>query len=173
MKNFLNVKKTICFAAVIFIFCGFSFGVFADDIVTEKTISTNREITGDSMKWEYEAGRALFTGNVIMKSSESEIRCLKMTLLFDEKDEIEKILAEEHATLIKEKQKGGAETIEIYPDKNIIVLKQNAWISSDKATFRGEEITFNTEKETINITKGVKGEIQTGSEEEIKDIEIQ
>ena len=31
--------------------------------------------------------------------------------------------------------------------------------------FKGEEIHFDTTKEIINITKGVKGEIQTGSEE--------
>ncbi len=127
-----------------------------------------RQISADSLKWEYEAGMAFFTGNVVMNSEEGEIRCLKMTALFDKKDEIEKILAEENATLIREKQKGGAKIIEIYPNKNLIILKQEAWISSDKATFQGEEIVFDTEKEIVNITKGVKGEIQTNSDKKIE-----
>jgi len=171
MKKILNLKNITYLSAIILIinlFCG----IFAENIVADKELSAKREIAADSMKWEYEAGIAVFTGNVTMKDDEGEIRCLKMTTLFDDNDEIEKILAEENATLSREKQKGGAEIIEIYPDKNLIVLKQNAWISSDKATFQGEEIVFDTEKEIINITKGVKGEIRTGNEEDRNTIDI-
>jgi len=167
MKKILNLKNITYLSAIILsfnLFCGIS----AENIVVDKELSAKREIAADSMKWEYEAGIAVFTGNVTMKDDEGEIRCLKMTTLFDDNDEIEKILAEENATLSREKQKGGAEIIEIYPDKNLIVLKQNAWISSDKATFQGEEIVFDTEKEIINITKGVKGQIQTGNTMEIE-----
>jgi lipopolysaccharide transport protein LptA len=151
---------------------------FAEDtvILNEETISEKpirqmtdgRQISADHLKWEYEAGIAVFTGNVIMKGNEGEIRCLKMTAIFNKEDEIEKIVAEENATLTRENQKGGAEIIEIYPDKNLIILKQEAWISSDKATFQGEEIIFDTEKEIINITKGVRGQIQAGSDNEIE-----
>lgn len=134
--------------------------------LNEERISKKREITADSLRWEYEAKTAVFTGNVIMNGNEGEIRCLKMTAFFDEEDEIKKIIAEETATLIREKQKGGGEIIEIYPDQDLLILKQEAWISSDKALFKGEEIRFDTQEDIINITKGVKGEIQTGNTEE-------
>lgn len=146
----------------------------ADTVITNKEVTAEqsvvqmanvRQISADTLKWEYEAGTALFTGNVVMKAEEGEIRCSKMTAVFDQKDEIEKMSAEENATLNRENQKGGAKIIDIYPDKNLIILRQEAWISSDKATFQGEEIIFDTEKEIINITKGVKGEIKTGNEE--------
>ena len=130
----------------------------------EKT-STQREITADSLKWEYEKRIAVFAGNVIMKSKEGEITASKLTVFFNEEDEIEKMVGEENAGLIREKQKGGGEIIEIYPSQDLLILKQRAWISSDKALFKGEEITFDTAREIINITQGVKGEIQTGSGE--------
>lgn len=127
-----------------------------------------RQITADSLRWEYEAKTAIFTGNATMISKEGNITADKMIIFFDEKDEVEKITAEGNADLIREKQKCGAEIIEIYPDKNLILLEKSAWISSGKAMFKGEEISFDTQKEIINITKGVKGEISTGNNEEIK-----
>lgn len=131
----------------------------------EENISTKREITADSLKWEYEGRIAVFTGNVTMIAKEGDITASKMTIFFDENDEIIKMLAEGTASLIREKQKCGGEIIEIYPIENLLILKQGAWISSDKALFKGEEIGFDTAKEIINITKGVKGEIQTSGEE--------
>lgn len=125
---------------------------------------STRKITADSLRWEYEAKTAVFTGNVEMTSKEGDISAVKMTVFFDEEDEIKKMIAEGAATLIRENQKGGGEIIETYPLDNLIILKNNAWISSDKALFKGEEIRFDTIKEIINITKGVKGEIQTGNE---------
>ena len=124
-----------------------------------------RQITADSLRWEYEAKTAIFTGNATMISKEGNLTADKMTIFFDEKDEVEKITAEGNANLIREKQKCGGEIIDIYPSQDLIILKQSAWISSDKAMFKGEEISFDTAKEIINITKGVKGEIQTESEE--------
>ena len=132
----------------------------------EENISTKREITADSLKWEYEGKIAIFTGNVTMIAKEGDITASKMTVFFDENDEITKMIAEGTASLIREKQKCGGEIIEIYPIENILILKQGAWISSEKALFKGEEISFDTAKEIINITKGVKGEIQTSGEEE-------
>lgn len=135
-----------------------------------------RQITADSLRWEYEAKTAMFTGNITMIAKEGDITADKMTIFFDENDEIINIVAVGNANLIREKQKCGGEIIEIYPDKNVILLKKSAWISSDKATFKGEEISFDTQKEIINITKGVKGEISTGNNEEIKNgnmVEIQ
>jgi lipopolysaccharide transport protein LptA len=127
---------------------------------------TKREITADSLKWEYEKGIAIFSYNVAMNGEEGEITSSKMTVFFDENDEITKMIAEGTANLIREKQKGGGEIIEIYPSEDLIILKQGAWISSEKALFKGEEINFDTAKDIINIIKGVKGEIQTGSNEE-------
>jgi len=150
--------------------------ILNEDTISEKAVrqmTDGRQISADHLKWEYNAGIAVFTGNVIMKGSEEgEIRCLKMTVFFNEEDEIEKIVSEENATLTRQKQKGGAEIIDIYSDKNLIILKQEAWISSNKTTFQGDEIIFDTKNEIINITKGVRGQIQTGSEEDNKDIEI-
>lgn len=167
MKKNLDLKNIVCLGTVIFT-VSLVFGIFAENTeeiaITLDKISAKREITADSMRWEYETGITIFLGNVTMKEDKGEIHCSKMTAVFDDKDEIENILAEESATMTREKQKGGADIIEICPGKNLIILKQNAWISSDKATFRGEEIIFDTEKEIINITKGVKGEIQTGNQ---------
>lgn len=134
--------------------------------IAEETILSKREINADSLRWEYEAKIAVFSGNVVTNGEEGEICCPKMTVFFNEEDEIKKMLAEGTATLIRDKQKGGGEIIEIYPSDNLIILKDDAWISSDKALFRGEEIIFDTTTEVINITKGVKGEIQTGSNKE-------
>lgn len=130
----------------------------------EKT-QTTREITSDSLRWEYEAGIAVFIGNVVMNGEEGKIASSKMTVFFDKNDEVERIVGEGKVSLVREKQKGGGELIEIYPAKNLLILKNNAWISSEKAVFNGEEITLDTEKEIIHITKGVKGEIQTESTE--------
>lgn len=129
-------------------------------------ILTKREITADFLIWDYEAKKAVFTGNVIMKGEEGEISSSQMTIFFDEEDNTEKISAESDANLTRDNQTGGGEIMEIYPDNNLIIIKQNAWISSNKATFRGEEIHLDTEKEIIKITKGVRGQIQTGSEKE-------
>lgn len=131
----------------------------------EKT-TTKREITADSLKWEYENRIAVFTGNVAMTAEEGNITANKMTVFFDENDDITKMVAEGAAELIREKQKCGGEIIEIYSSADLIILKQSAWISSGKTLFKGEEISFDTAKEIINITKGVKGEIQTGSNKE-------
>jgi lipopolysaccharide transport protein LptA len=167
-KQNLNI---IIFAALFFLFTLSTVKItFAEDnFKTKEDASSKREITADSLRWEYEAKTAIFTGNVIMKGDEGEISCPKMTIFFDENDGIEKMVAEGKAHLIREKQECGGERIEIYPDQNLLILKQEAWISSDKAMFKGEEINFDTEKEIINITKGVKGEIQTGSEKMTQD----
>lgn len=152
---------------ILFFMFNFTHFIIAEDeeVITlnEETTSKKREINADSLKWEYEARIAVFSGSVIMNGEEGEIRCLKMTVFFDEKDEIEKMIGEGTATLTRKKQKGGGEIIEIYPADNLIILKDNAWISSDKALFKGQEITFDTTKDVINIVKGVKGEIQTGN----------
>lgn len=169
MRKEYNEKTTLSAPVfVLLIFFNITTLVTAQETsLTEQTkqTSTTREITSDSLKWEYEKGIALFTGNVAMRGEEGDINCIKMTVFFDEQDEIKNMIGEGEAGLIREKQKGGGEIIEIYPSDDLIVLKGSAWISSDKAMFQGEEIRFDTEKEIINITKGVKGEIQTGNEE--------
>jgi lipopolysaccharide transport protein LptA len=132
-----------------------------DTALTDKgQTSVKRKITADSLRWEYEQKTAVFTGNVNMTAKEGNITASKMTVFFDDNDEIINMVAEGNADLIREKQKGGGEIIEIYPSNNLIILKGAAWISSDKASFKGEEINFDTEKEIINITQGVKGEIK-------------
>lgn len=168
-KDTLNIITSLIFAAF-FALSAISI-TFAEDtvILNEETISEKpvsqtaggRQITADSLRWEYKAKTAIFTGNAIMIAKDGNITADKMTIFFDEKDEIKTITAEGNANLIREKQKCGGEIIEIYPDQNLIILKQSAWISSDKTIFKGEEIRFDTEKEIINITKGVKGEIRT------------
>ena len=156
--------KNHCIITLLFLTC-ITFTLYAQNPLmqednTKGEKASGREITSDSLKWEYEKGTAVFTGNVTMKSKESEIGCSKMTVFFDKNDEIEKMVAEGDASLNRETQKGAADTIEVYPAQNLIILKGNAWISSQKALFGGEEIRFDTAKEVINITKGVKGEIQ-------------
>ncbi len=160
-KNYILI-----FSILAFVLCALSITHAEDISITDKKILPKRQISADSLRWEYDAKTAIFTGNVIMKGEEGEIGCLKMTIFFNEKDEVEKIMAEGNAILTREKQKGSGKIIEIHPSQNLLILKQEAWISSDKATFNGEEIIFDTEKEIINITKGVRGEIQAGSEKE-------
>ena len=163
MNQRYNILVSIC----ILIFSVITSTIAEENIVVpaqEKT-ATKREITADSLKWEYENQIAIFTGNVTMSAKEGDIAADKMTVFFNENDEITKIVAEGNAGLTREKQRCGGEIIEIYSSQDLIVLKQGAWISSGKTFFKGEEINFDTAKEIINITKGVKGEIQTNSPE--------
>ncbi|HIE43408.1 MAG TPA: hypothetical protein EYP78_01250 [Candidatus Omnitrophica bacterium] len=85
--------------------------VLAEQILTgeKPKRQTRRKITADSLKWEYEKGIAIFSGNVTMNGEEGEITSSKMTVFFDDKDQIEKIIGEGTVNLIREKQKVNAQ----------------------------------------------------------------
>ena len=168
-KKINSLQKLFIPIYILIFLVSITCSIVAEDTITpkeEKKISTKRDITADSLKWEYEERVAVFSGDVTMKAQEGEITASKMTVFFDDEDEIEKMVGEGTATLTREKQKGGGEIIEVYPSQDLLILKNGAWISSDKALFKGEEIHFDTEKEIINITQGVSGEIQTSNTEE-------
>ena len=121
----------------------------------------SREISAQELHWDYQKNKATFRGKVNMSGSEGRIECEKMTVLFQENDEIEKILAEEGAKLFREDKKGGGKTIEIFPAQDLLVIKGAAWIATDKIRFSGEEITFDLKNDTIKVKKGVQGKIET------------
>jgi len=121
----------------------------------------SREITSQELHWDYQKNKATFIGKVNMSGTEGRIECEKMTVLFKENDEIEKILAEEGAKLFREDKKGGGETIEIFPTQDQLVIKGEAWIATEKIKFSGEEITFGLKNNVIKVQKGVQGKIET------------
>ena len=126
----------------------------------------SREITAQELEWNYQKNRATFCGEVKMSGPEGDIECEKMTVLFQENDEIEKILAQEKVKLLREDKKGGGKTIEILPTQDLLIIKGEAWIASDKVKFKGEEITFDLKNDVIKIKKGVQGKIETSTQED-------
>ncbi|OGT57357.1 MAG: lipopolysaccharide transport periplasmic protein LptA [Gammaproteobacteria bacterium RIFCSPHIGHO2_12_FULL_43_28] len=134
----------------------FSMSVLALDSDKSKPM----HITSDNSSYNYKTGVRTFTGRVKVIQGTTHLTADKLVTKDDDTHKIRKAIAygfnhEAHYwTLPKVSEAllhARALVIELYPGDSTIILKNKALIQQGKNSFKGEEIHYNRENQTITV----------------------
>ncbi len=129
------------------------------------------EIEADSASLDNQQGLTMYLGNVVIKQGSMQLKAEKVTLTYDDKREIEMVIAEsvndkspavqfEQTLDTKERVKAEARLMEYHKQKNLLHLKKSAKIWKNKDKITGEHIMYDARKGKITASSTKSGRIK-------------
>lgn len=135
----------IHYAVAALLICFTTPGAFAQEKEAEKKAEAEEqitEITSDKLFFDYEAKKAVFTGNVVLTDADLQLTSDKLTVTLTEDDEIEKMDAEGDVEIKMEgmhSRSGKA----VYTLKDAkVVLTERPQVTREGSVMQAERITY-------------------------------
>ena len=99
-----------------------------------------------------------FENNVKLVDEKLTLSCLRLRIIFDEKEKIKKILCYEKIEIKTENSVAQGEILEYFPSTEKLILSKNAKLAytsnnGEKSYYEAEKITFFKNSDIINVLK--------------------